>query len=75
MVEPIKGKVYSHYSGKKYEIIAIGLDHDLEKVVVYRALYDDPKLGNNVIWVRKLSEWNEPVLIEGVESIRYAPVE
>lgn len=69
---PMIGQKYRHYSGKEYEIIAMALDHNLEEVVVYRALYEDPKLGKDVIWVRSLKEWNEPYLKDGVSVTRYA---
>ena len=53
MREVKKGKVYRHFKGKKYKVLAIAYDSEtnndenMRKLVVYEALYGDHK-----IWVR-----------------------
>ena len=52
----IKG-IYKHFKGKLYIVEDIAYDSEtLEKVVVYRALYDDNKL-----WVRPYNAFLEEV--------------
>ena len=51
-----KGK-YRHFKGNEYELIDIALHSEtMEPMVVYRALY-----GENGLWVRPASMWNEIV--------------
>lgn len=53
---------YRHYKGNEYEVIGIGRDTDaLEEVVIYRALYDSPDFGRDMLWVRKKSEFESVV--------------
>lgn len=53
MREVKKGKIYRHFKGKKYKVLAIAYDSEtnndenMRKLVVYEALYGDHK-----IWVR-----------------------
>ena len=74
----IVGGVYQHYSGKLYKILHIALSsndaYELEPTVVYQALYHDPKLGDQVIWVRSLAEFTKPYLRDGRECQRYSLV-
>ena len=52
MSEPKPGK-YQHYKGNFYEVIEIARHHEtLEELVVYRALYDSERFGNNALWIR-----------------------
>ena len=54
----IKG-VYKHFKGDLYIVEDIAINSEtLEKMVVYRALYDDNKL-----WIRSLKEFCEEVNI------------
>ena len=47
-MEVIVGRVYKHFKGDLYLVENIGYDSEThEKVVIYRALYDDGRL-----WVR-----------------------
>ncbi len=60
----ILGK-YRHYKGNLYEVIGVANHSEtLEKMVVYKALY-----GDEEIWVRPASMWNEEVIING-ETVR-----
>ena len=48
---------YRHYKGNEYEVIGVANHSEtLEKMVVYRALYDEGE-----IWVRPLSMWNDVI--------------
>ncbi len=53
----MKTGIYRHFKGNKYRLIYIAKHSEtLEDMVVYQALY-----GENGIWVRPLSMWNELV--------------
>ena len=48
---------YRHFKGNEYEVIAIARHSETEEVmVVYKALY-----GDNGIWCRPASMWNEKI--------------
>ena len=65
----IKKGIYKHYKGNRYEVLGIANHSEtLEKMVVYRALY-----GDNEVWVRSLSMWDELVEMDGVTVPRFAP--
>ena len=50
------GKIYRHYKGNNYKIIAFAKNSEtLEDMVVYSSL------DNSKIWVRPKSMWNEVV--------------
>ena len=67
---PVKG-IYKHYKGNKYELLYIGKHSEtLEDVVVYKALY-----GDNQIWVRPLSMWDEEVVVDGKKVKRFSLIE
>ncbi len=64
-------KIYTHYKGNKYKVLAIAKHSEtLEDMVVYQALYDE--CG---IWVRPKSMWNEEVLVNGKKVLRFTPEE
>ena len=61
-----KGK-YRHFKGNEYELIDIALHSEtLEPMVVYRALY-----GENGLWVRPASMWNEFINRDGYQGPRF----
>ncbi|MBA2649580.1 MAG: DUF1653 domain-containing protein [Legionella sp.] len=64
---PKANERYQHYkNGKQYEIVACAIHSEThEALVVYKALYHCDKFGNNQIWVRPKSMFNETVLYEG----------
>ena len=65
------GKVYRHYKGNKYKVIAIGKHSEsLEELVIYEAQY-----GDNQIWCRPLSMWNEIIDYNGKEVKRFELIE
>jgi hypothetical protein len=63
----IKVGKYRHYKGNLYEVIGVANHSEtLEKMVVYRALY-----GERELWVRPASMWNEIVMVEGKNVLRF----
>ena len=63
---------YQHYKGKFYEVIGVARHSEtLEELVVYRALYDSEKFGNNALWVRPKSMFLETVNVDGKEVPRF----
>lgn len=63
----IKLGKYRHFKGNEYEVIGIARNSEtLEKMVVYRALY-----GEQEIWVRPISMWNEEITRDGKTFKRF----
>lgn len=76
MKEPIAGEIYRHYKGKEYKVVGIGHHTEtLEKLVLYQALYNDPKFGDNAFWVRPIEMFMEQTVFNNVEQPRFALVE
>lgn len=64
----LKPGFYRHFKGGRYELIGIAKHSEtLEEMVVYRALY-----GEGGLWVRPASMWEETVLHDGKEVLRFA---
>ena len=64
-------KIYKHYKGNRYKVLAIAKHSEtLEDMVVYEPL--DGKTG---FWVRPASMWNETVVVDGVTKKRFEKVE
>ena len=56
MQEITVGKIYTHYKGNLYKIIALGKhSENLDEMVVYQSVKDGQ------IWVRPKTMWNETV--------------
>ena len=56
MQKIIVGKLYKHYKGNIYKIIAIGKNSEnLEEMIVYESTKDGQ------IWIRPKSMWNETI--------------
>ncbi len=63
----IKKGIYRHFKGNKYEVIGVALHSEtLEEMVVYKALY-----GENKLWVRPASMFDETVIVEGKTVNRF----
>jgi ribA/ribD-fused uncharacterized protein len=61
--------IYRHYKNKEYEVLGVSKDTDnLTDYVVYKTLYDNDV---SKLWVRKLDEFNELIVIDGVEIPRF----
>ena len=72
-VEFLKGEFmiklgkYKHYKGNFYEVLCLAKHSEtLEEMVVYKALY-----GENGVWVRSASMWNEMVTVQGKPVRRF----
>ena len=71
----IKRGKYQHYKGKTYDIIGVARHSEtLEELVVYRALYNIEEYGDNSLWVRPKTMFQETVLIDGKEVLRFTPI-
>ena len=69
MQEISVGKIYRHYKGNKYKIIALGRHSESqEEVVIYQ------NIDKGDIWVRPKSMWNEVININGKEVMRISLV-
>lgn len=63
----IKTGKYRHYKGNMYEVLGIATHSEtLEPVVVYKALY-----GENRLWVRPASMWNDEIDLNGKKIKRF----
>ena len=61
MEQEIKIGRYRHFKGNEYEVIGIAKHSETtEEMVVYRVLYGEQRL-----WVRPASMWNETVERDG----------
>jgi len=71
-MEKLKLGKYEHYKGKQYEVIGPARHSEtLEELVVYKALYDSEKFGNNALWVRPKKMFFETVNVDGKEIPRF----
>jgi hypothetical protein len=74
--------IYQHFKGGRYEVLLVEriLDTDAPdaqdhtKTVIYKALYDSAVFGNNAVWARRLSEFEDMVLVDGVSVPRFQRV-
>jgi hypothetical protein len=63
---------YQHFKGNFYEVIGIAHHSEtLEEMVVYRALYEHEKYGDNSLWVRPKEMFLENVTRDGKEMPRF----
>lgn len=64
---PTRKGQYRHYKGLRYEVIdTVRHSETLEPMTLYRALY-----GEQGLWVRPATMFEEAVLIEGVWQPRF----
>ncbi|MBQ4651366.1 MAG: DUF1653 domain-containing protein [Oscillospiraceae bacterium] len=67
----IKPGKYRHFKGKEYEVLFTARHSETEEeMVVYRMLY-----GDQSIWVRPASMWNETVERDGKSFKRFTYVD
>jgi len=72
--EELKIGYYQHSkSGKFYEVIGVARNSENldEEMVVYKALYNDLRFGQNALWVRPKKMFLENIVIEGKEVPRF----
>ena len=61
MQKLLKPGRYKHFKGGEYEVIDTAIHSETDElVVVYRPLY-----GEQALWVRPLTMWNETVEYQG----------
>ncbi len=67
MQEIAIGKIYKHYKGNVYEIIALARHSETgEDMIVYR------NVNKGDVWVRPKSMWNEVVHVDGKNVLRFS---
>jgi len=68
--ELVVGGRYRHYKGNEYRVIGLAKHSEtLEELVVYEALYDNPR---SKLWVRPKEMFLEEVEVNGVRIPRFA---
>jgi hypothetical protein len=61
--------IYQHFKGRKYKVIGIARHSEtLEEMVIYEALYENPR---GKIWVRPLEMFLEEVEVNGNKVPRF----
>lgn len=66
MIQPEVGKLYRHYKGNVYQVLAVGLHTEtLEELVVYKAISGDQ------VWIRPLKMWIETVKVNNILTPRF----
>jgi hypothetical protein len=67
------GDLYRHFKGKNYRIIGVGCHSEsLQEMVIYEALYENPK---GRLWVRPLEMFLETVTDTAGKSVpRFARI-
>ena len=67
----LKPGLYRHFKGNLYRLLYVANHSEtLEEMVVYQALY-----GEQGIWVRPASMWNEHIERDGYSGPRFYMVE
>lgn len=71
------GGRYRHFkTGGEYEVIGIAHHTEtLEKMVIYRALYDSPEFGPSALWARPLEKFTSTVERDGKTIPRFEYLE
>ena len=67
MQEITIGKIYKHYKGNVYKIIAFGKHSETEEDMI---VYQNVEKGD--IWIRSKSMLNEEVLVDGKKVLRFS---
>ena len=63
---------YRHYKGHLCDVIGIARHSEtLEEMVVYRHRDNSPKFGENALWVRPKSMFEETVIVDGKKQPRF----
>jgi hypothetical protein len=71
MENNIKG-TYRHYKGKQYEVLdVVHHSETLEKMVLYKSLYDN-EIGN--LWVRPYEMFFEEIEVDGKKVKRFEKI-
>lgn len=72
MKKEIKLGKYKHYKGKYYQVLGV-VHHSetLEKLVIYRALYNSEEFGKNALWARPIDNFLETINKNGQKMPRF----
>jgi cyclomaltodextrinase / maltogenic alpha-amylase / neopullulanase len=66
---------YKHYKGGEYEVVGIARDEEtLDKLIVYKALYETKDFPKGSLWVRPLEMFMEEVDVEGELVPRFSMI-
>lgn len=69
----LKPGIYEHFKGKRYRVIGVAKHSEtLEELVVYEALYDNPR---SKLWVRPLAMFFEEIAVDGKKVPRFRFIE
>ena len=69
--EDVRPGRYRHFKGGEYEVLFTATHSETgELYVVYRALYGEQK-----VWIRPASMWNEKVERDGKRFLRFVKIE
>ncbi len=61
-----------HYKGREYEVLGLALHSEtMEKMVVYKPLYETPDIPEGMLWVRPLNMFMEQVDVNGTFMPRF----
>lgn len=61
-----------HYKGREYEVLGLALHSEtMEKMVVYKPLYETPDIPEGMLWVRPLTMFLEQVDVNGTLLPRF----
>lgn len=77
VADPIICGKYKHYKNEKlYEVIGQARHSETdEEMIVYRALYQCDKFGDNQLWVRSMKMFFENVIHHGKTVSRFQRME
>lgn len=69
----VESGIYSHYKGKRYEVVGIANHSEtLEQLVIYKSLYDDPEFPKGSLWARPKAMFEENVKVDGKMVPRFS---
>jgi hypothetical protein len=72
MKRNIKLGKYKHYKGKLYEVVGFARHSEtLEKLVIYKALYDSGEFSDRALWARPVSMFCDTVCVGGKQIARF----
>ena len=57
---------YRHYKGNEYTVLGVALHSEtLEKLIIYKALYESEEFGKDVIWIRPIEMFEDKKIVDG----------
>ena len=62
----VKPGKYRHFKGNEYQVLAVGRHSEtLEKLIIYKALYESEEFGKDVIWIRPIEMFEDKKIVDG----------